>query len=576
MQNFLTSLITPPVFPGDESKTRAARYGHWIALAFMGIILFYEILGKIITGIFTPNILDLILTALFLILFISLRLIRTGRVRRANTLVVVLLWVGINIVAFLGFGVRDSAYIANFIVILAAGLLLGWRGAVILSFATIVMGIGLAYAETNNLSPTAYYILSPASVMQDMLAIYIIYATFLFMLISGLDNAIRIAESGKSELEAANRELHESQNRLEESRSELLATNDQLIRRTERINSIAEISKIVTSIQEIRRLLSSVVNIISQRFGYYHVGIYLVDEQKQFVVLRASNNMGGLNTIQKNRRFRISEQSVVGFAAHSGQSRIVTDAVTDRIFFNDPELPDTLSEIALPLKSGDELIGVLDIQSPKANAISEDDISTLPILADQVAVAIQNAFLFERSQRALREAEIASRQVSNQAWKTYEQAIRTKGYHYDGVKSEALRRTDLTSDSDNLLNVPVKLRGQTIGNLKLKPVDSSRSWTEDELAIITATSDRVALALEGSRLLGDAQKRASREAFLSEVATKLGTSFQLDSILRDTVEELGKTLKGSTVSFQLINQSDSPSTETQGSNGASASKKNAE
>jgi GAF domain-containing protein len=118
------------------------------------------------------------------------------------------------------------------------------------------------------------------------------------------------------------------------------------------------------------------------------------------------------------------------------------------------------------------------------------------------------------------------------------------------------------------LLIPVQLRGQTIGRLKLSAADPSRQWTDDELIMISATAERVALALEGARLLDEAQKRAIRETFLSEVATKLSTSFQLDSILRDTVQELGQTLKNSTVTFQLVNPSAPPvSSEPQKSNG---------
>jgi GAF domain-containing protein len=104
----------------------------------------------------------------------------------------------------------------------------------------------------------------------------------------------------------------------------------------------------------------------------------------------------------------------------------------------------------------------------------------------------------------------------------------------------------------------VQLRGQTIGRLKLNASDRSHEWSDDELVMVRATAERVALALEGARLLDDAQRRATREAFLSEVAAKLGTSFQLDSILRDTVQELGQTLKNSTVTFQLVNPAASP------------------
>src|SRR6185369_7843177 len=109
-------------------------------------------------------------------------------------------------------------------------------------------------------------------------------------------------------------------------------------------------------------------------------------------------------------------------------------------------------------------------------------------------------------------------------------------------------------------------RGQTIGRLKFKLVEPDRKWTEDEQAIIEATADRVALALDGARLLDEAQKRASRETLLSSIGTKLGASFQLDSILRDTVEELGLALKGSTVSFQLVNPSAPPVATNNGGN----------
>jgi GAF domain-containing protein len=112
-----------------------------------------------------------------------------------------------------------------------------------------------------------------------------------------------------------------------------------------------------------------------------------------------------------------------------------------------------------------------------------------------------------------------------------------------------------------------------IGRLKLKSSDTLRQWTEDELALLMATAERLALALDGARLLDDAQKRAARESFLSEIGAKLSTSFQLDSILRDTVEELGQTLQGSTVSFQLINPSAPPTADSPKADGASPARR---
>ena len=280
--------------------------------------------------------------------------------------------------------------------------------------------------------------------------------------------------------------------------------------------------------------------------------------------------------LASGHRLKIGEQGIVGFVTQSGQARIASDVGEDAVFFNNPFLPETHSEIALPLKSGENVIGALDIQSTEINAFSKDDVSTLSILADQVSIAILNAFSHGESQRALREAEIASGQASGDAWKGYAKTIQSKGYRYDGVKSEALKEASTSQPQIDALSIPVQLRGQTIGRLKLKPSDAARKWTDDERAILESTAERVALAMEGARLLDEAQKRAARESFLSEIGAKLGTSFQLDSILRDTVEELGQTLKGSTVSFQLVNPSAPPTADSPKADGASARRKKAE
>lgn len=278
--------------------------------------------------------------------------------------------------------------------------------------------------------------------------------------------------------------------------------------------------------------------------------------------------------LARGHRLQVGQQGIVGYVTAQGIARIALDVGEEAIYFNNPDLPETHSEVALPLKFGRDVIGALDIQSTEANAFSQQDVELLSILADQVSVAIQNARSLEQAQRAVREAETASSQLTGRAWKGYSEAIRARGYRYDGIKPEALKNSSKLAGERDALTVPVQLRGRVIGRLKLKSSDSARNWTDDELAIIESTAERVALAMDGARLLDEAQKRAMREAFLSELASKLGTSFQLDSILRDTVEELGQTLKGSTVTFQLVNPAAPPVLEN--ADGTAASGKEAE
>jgi len=338
--------------------------------------------------------------------------------------------------------------------------------------------------------------------------------------------------------------------------------------RTSQLEAIADVARSVASIQELDRLLPAITRLVSERFGFYHVGIFLLDADHEFALLQAANSEGGAKMLARGHRLRVGQQGIVGYTTLHGVPRIALDVGEEAVYFNNPDLPNTHSEVALPLKFGQEIIGALDIQSTETNAFSQQDVELFTILADQVSVAIQNARSLQQAQHALREAEIVSSRLVGEAWKGYAEVIRTKGYRYDGIKPEPLRKGATNAVDPAGVSVPVQLRGQIIGQLKLKSSDSSRSWTDDELAIIESTAERVALAMDSARLLDEAQKRATRETFLSELAAKLGTSFQMDSILRDTVEELGQVMKGSTITFQLVNPS--KLTQNEGSNGGSA------
>lgn len=553
MRNFLAKLLTPPNFEDDEHKTRVALYVHWIALVFIAAILLVTLFGKISAGSFTLNVFDAALLGVLVLLGLIWLLSRKGRVRAASLLLVAILWVAVNGVAFLGAGVRDTSFIANFVVLIAAGLLLGWKAAIALSALTIVAGFLLANAELAGITLGVYTPKSPIIFISETAYIFVIFAAFIWLLISGLENALEKARKGAAELKDANRELNAATRSLEENQNALLVANQQLSQRAERINTIANISKTITLIQELERLLPSLATIIGERFGYFHVGIFLLVESGEAAVLRASNSEGGAQMIERKYRVKVPSYEVVGTVADRGEARIADAAEIQAARVRQPELPETQSQLALPLKVREIVIGVLDIQSASPAAFTDEDVSTLQILADQAAIAIQNARSSEQAKDALLKAEIVSRQLTTKAWREYSEAQDHRGYRYDGIKPEPIRETIQFAENERPLTIPIRLRGQVIGNLKLKPTESARHWTEDEKAMAEATAERVALALESARLLEDAQNRARREAFLSEISTKLGASFQLDSILRDTVEELGQTFRNARVSFQLTN-----------------------
>jgi len=564
MLNQVRTFFRAPTFPDDEDKTRKARYANAIASTFLTITIVYETIVRVLVGYKDLSPVDMIIIGLAVICIVGLVLLRKGYVYFTSVLLVVLIWGAANGIAATGYGVRDSSYITNFTVILMAGLLLGWQASFIVTLLSVLSGYGLAYAEQNGLINSVSYPVTTFA--QDITFVLAFNAVIIYLLINGLENALKKSRGSLGKLASANVDLNHAQDELEARTAELLLSNKQLENRTEKLRAIAEVTSTAASIHSFESLLSSIASIVSKQLGYYHVGVFLLDKQTQYAILRSASSEGGLKMLMREYRVQVGQQAIIGFVAQTGRPHIALDTNQDGTFIVNPDLPDTRSEMALPLKSGNQIIGILDLQSTEVNAFSKDDISTLSILADQIGIAIQNALVYEQSQRALQEANVAFMHASEREWQGYAETVQTRGYRYDGIRAEPLKEAASSlslAAPKHILNIPVRLHGQTIGNLKIKPSEVSREWTEDELAMAEATAERTALALDGARLLDDAQKRAARETFLSDMAAKLSTSFQLDSILRDTVEELGQTLKGSTVSFQLVNPSAPISVETQ-------------
>lgn len=550
----LGTFFIPPVFPEDEDKTRKARYAYVIALAFLAIAIGFELFVRLFTRYTEVALFDLVLFGLALICLLGLLLLRQGYVRFTSFLLLALVWLASNGVAAMGFGARDASFIVNFAIVLMAGLLLGWQASLLVTLLSIASGFALAYAEQNQLIGTTVYPITAFA--RDITFVFGLNGVFIYLLIHGLENALQKSRRNLAALETANLSLGNTQRELQQRSTELLTVNQQLENRTKKLQAIVMVTRSAAAMKTLDDLLGSITETISKQLAYENVHLFLLDEHREIAILSSSSNRAVQQIMELGYRRALRQLGPLGLAAQTGQPRVVRSIGAESGLFEEPGSPDEQSALILPLKYGEQVIGLLDIRSSKSDSFSPDDISLLSILADQVAITIQNLLLYEQSQRALQKAAETSMHVSAEAWKEYEKAIQTRGYRYDGIKSEPLNEVKYAGSGSQPLMVPVQVRGKTIGSFRLNPADPSRLWTEDELGMVRATAERVALALEAARLLAEAQKRATREAFLSEVSTKLSASFQLDSILRDTVQELGQSLKNSTVTFQLVNPSE--------------------
>jgi len=193
------------------------------------------------------------------------------------------------------------------------------------------------------------------------------------------------------------------QRHAEELEQRVAGRTAELERRTVQLQVAAEVARDATTARDAGELLNRAVNLIRERFGFYHAGIFLVDERGEYAVLKAATGEAGRQMLARGHKLKMGEVGIVGYAAGTGQPRIAPAVDADAVHFKNLLLPETRSEIALPLKVGEWVIGVLDVQSVQEAAFDEDDVAVLQIMADQLAVAIEKARLFERTQAALEE-----------------------------------------------------------------------------------------------------------------------------------------------------------------------------
>ncbi len=311
---------------------------------------------------------------------------------------------------------------------------------------------------------------------------------------------------------------------------------------------------------------------IRDRFEYYHAGIFLSDEQDEYAVLSAATGDAGRQMLANKHCLKIGTAGMVGFVVNQGEPRVAGDVNSDSTHYKNPLLPDTRSEIALPLKVGRRVIGALDVQSVTENAFTSEDVRMLQTIADQLANAVDKARILQQLQDNLNELEVNQQQTTRQAWEAHLRnarkkfAYRFKNSRLEGNVSETPQAIEAAARGKPVvrviqsahgdgttpittLAVPIKLRNHVLGVVDLHFESSKVS--PDLVAIIESTVDRLAVSLDNARLLEEIQLSAERDRLVSDITSKVRSSAEVDNILRIAAQEIGKSLGASEVVVQL-------------------------
>jgi len=555
MQNAFRKFFTAPVFLEDDDKTRSAAILNTLGWSTMFIVvallLIRMIEGRDVNMVEVNLALTLIVAAIALMLFLS----RQGYIKTAGLLFVTTIWMGLSYLTWIADGIRDVAFFGYSIPILMAGLLLGWPGAISFTILSIFSGWALAYAETYQLfSPTLD---EPLNFARDMTGVFALVGIIIYLTITNLQTALNKSRSTARELSLSNQELNELrvdlEKRVEERTSELK-------KRATQLEAVSSVARTIASVQEIDTLLPAITSLVSQKFGFYHVGVFLLDQQRRLAVLSAANSQGGIRMLDRQHSLPLDSHSIVGYTASRGEPRIALDVGVDSVYFNNPDLPDTRSEMAIPLRVVGKVIGVLDVQSTETNAFAQEDINVLTTLADQITIAIENARLFGEAKQALGESQAMFEKYTQQEWSNFARQGKPNGFLFDGkqvlpldnnpkrepVKSVIQTGSLSLEKTSATLAIPIKLRRLTIGVLDVRSKKGQRHWKPEEIAMLEAAAERAALALENARLVESAQRRAARERAIGDISTRIGAVSNLESILQTAVEELGRKIGGAT------------------------------
>ncbi len=340
----------------------------------------------------------------------------------------------------------------------------------------------------------------------------------------------------------------------------LLESQEATIRaRTRQLQITAQIGRAIAAETDLDRLLNVTINSICEQLGYYHAQVFLIDDLRQYAVLRASMGEAGAAMIERSHKLPVGSRSVIGQATSIGEPVLASDTMRAEYWMPNPLLPDTRSELAVPIRIGDQVIGALDVQSDRVDAFDEETIAALQTVADQLAVALRNAQLFDEKEGLISASVQLTQMLTRDNWDSYLRGQRSPqgalGYRYD-LSSVQPVTGEGEGDNGYGVRVPIALRGQVIGELAAELPDGE-VLGDQERQLVGEVLDRVALALENARLFEQTQLSLQESNRLYQASRRI-TDADTAEMLAQELVELAAVENAERVALFLLDDPDMP------------------
>ena len=575
----------------DEEKQRTGQYLNIIVLSafvLLSVLLVIRFFQDFI--VFSPT--NILLFVLVVIL-VGLRvMVQYGYIRATSIILITLTWLAMTYQAYDNSGILDVSVTAYIVVMLMASLLLGWRYS--LSFFGLSIAAMIVFAILESTGSKAFNSDTPVNIAIDLTIIFSLILVLTYLLVSSLQQSIKNARASAQELMAKNTELLALQVNIEQrvsSRTKALATS-------------AEVSRRLSTILDQRQLVRAVVEQVQSAFGYYHAHIYLVDETNGDLVMAGGTGKAGETMLALGHKV-LKGRGLVGLAAENAEPVLVSDTSQNPNWLPNSLLPETKSEIAIPIQIGTKVLGVLDVQHNLAGGLKNEDVDALQAIANQVAVALQNIQQYEKTRKIANDMGVVANvslttstitdadqllqevvDLSKQSFNLYHAHIyllneagdsldlksgagevgrrMVAAKHHIPLNSEKslvarAARTqagvvvnDVTIAPDFLPNpllpdtrsemaVPMQVAGKLIGVLDIQS-ETADHFTEVDVSVQTTLASQVAVALQNTRSFAQAQRQAESATALNLVTQKIQNTTSIEAALQITARELGHML----------------------------------
>ena len=469
-------------------------------------------------------------------IFLSYWLGRQGRLRIAGLIPTITVFI-IIVASLFQAGIGHASTIGMAMVVAAAGILIGTWAASIFVLLSILAYVLAGWAQNSGLISSAT--LPQATVLADVFVLgfgLAVLVVLIWLSNREMARALSMERGISDQLQVQSRELEE----LVSQRTRVLE------RRALQLQTTADIAKLSTELPEPQMLMSQAIELIRSRFGFYHASIFIMDETGNWADLTASTGEAGSKMIARHHRLALGSASIIGWVTANRLPRVALDVEQDPFHFKNPLLPETQSELALPLLVGQRLLGALDVQSIEPHAFAEDDIRALEAISSEVAVAIDSARIQREMQEHLDRIERSDRAETQAAWGRIARSRSVPIIHlnpsgelgsptdevFQVIEDAIIQDATVLSSDGRDIAVPIQVRGETVATLAARRGKPSEPWSDEEIALMEAVASQSAQALEGARQRSEERRRVTELEVINRISQAVSQMLPQDTLFR--------------------------------------------